>query len=762
MCTNKLVAIVLVAIATISLNFDAFADYNWLIGSYSGEPGDIIEMSLSLNSTSEDAVAAEIHIPLPEDYTISEGSFVKNDSRLPHHIVSADISNGEYVIVLYSLSLSSIPAGNGEVCKFGIVLAENPGVFEITPTIRMSNLEGILVSSVVDKATLSVLAPRIQLDTTDIDFGRVPIKGTYTRSLKAYNTGTTDLSFKEFITDVPGLTVSTEAQSIKPGDSTTLTLTYSPIIRASKIGGRLTVKSNSVGKAPFVHITSVPFSVNELHTANAEGISDTDVTVLVRMNNMEPIVGAEVTYLLPATVEYVDGSISVTPRSQKHTVTATVDSNKRLKIILFGLDNQPVEGEDGDLLSFKLRLTGTSGTYYLFPENVILANTSEENMTSATSQGLVIIKAPYLYGNNSMNLGNVSLTESNTFNYPIGNYGNAPLIINRIMFLNDIADSPIEFPVTLQPYDNINIPVRIKNPQFGSFATTMSIYSNDPNARLKNVAILGNFYSPNELIFNSHMVGDSIGILTSSLTNHAKIAALQLDIFTPVGTSIDENSLYLGERAVGHIANVSKIEENRYRIILYSLFNHPFDGNDGELFVLHLIGDNLLGKEVKVENIKLSDINGINYITPNTDVRFTTINDDPRYIELDKTEMIILKGESNQVFASLSGYATHMFPEIRWESDDESIATVDSDGNITGINHGDTAIRAIVADKYGTEKMAECAVIITDLTEVIQIPDQEKVEFYDLTGLKIPSSNNLPSGIYIRMKGKYFEKIIIR
>ena len=597
------------------------------IGNMEGDVGSQIEMTVNLSTDSPNVVAAEIHIPLPKEVTALPNTCKKSETRLPNHSVSADMRNEELVAVIFNTSLQPIPAGEGKAFSILLNLGENPGDFTLTPTVTMSNASGERIACSAENFSLNVKGARLKLGATDIDFGRVPIRDTYTKKVTATNTGTATLNINAITTDIPGLSIEASEKSVAPGGSTTLKLTYSPTVRAKQIAGRFTVESNSVGRAPFVRITSVPFSVNEIHVGDAEGISDSEVTVSVSMNNMEPITGAEMTFTLPNELEYVEDSLTPSERASGLSAVSNFGKDRKLRLILYNVGNEAVEGDDGEILSFKLKLTGRSGWYRLQPEKVILCNAGGENMVSATTSGYVTISSPSLSASSRFEIGNVSLSGTNTFDYPIQNTSGVPLTIEKIGFLNDIAECSAEFPMIVEPYQSAVIPVTMTSPKFGDFSTTMNIYSNDPDNRLKAVTVSGNFYSPNELSVSSELV-DECYVLTASLTNEAEIVALQLNITMPQGVELSSSDLILMERASGHTATLASVGSNLYRLIIFSLNNTPFTGDSGDLFSIKIKNEDIGGKEIRFEKIKLSGLDGVNYNNPNTEVLVIRVPDD--------------------------------------------------------------------------------------------------------------------------------------
>lgn len=684
------------------------------VGSAEGKVGDDISLTVDIDVSSSDVVAAEIHIPLPDGVTPKGCEML--DNRFPNHSLVANLNNGEYVIVLFNTALKPLPVASGKALKVNLTLGENPGMFNLTPTVKLSDANSNQIECSATGGSLTILGARLILGTVSVDFGRVAIRSTATKRVTATNTGTTSLTFGKITTTVPGLTVTPEVESLEPGATTNLLLNYAPTVRAAKIDGRFTVNSNSVGRAPFTKVYSVPFSVNELHIGNAQGISDSEVTVAVKMNNMEPIVGAEFSLTLPNTLDFVEGSVELNERAKAMSVATSVDSKRVLRILLFNIANTAVTGEDGELLTFRLKLVGRSGTYYLWPNNVILCNIAGENMVSATSSGSVKITSPKMSGSSTLALGNVPISGTSTFDYQFNNNSSVPLTIEKVNFLNDVAVCDATFPMIVEAYSSGKIPVTIANPELGSFASTMNVYTNDPDNRLKTVAISGSFYTANEMGFSA-VCRSGKNCISASLTNEREIAALQLDMVLPTGASISSSGLTLASRAATHTATVAQVDKTRYRVIIFSLQNNEFSGNEGELFSIAIDGENIENQLVTIENIKLSSLNGYNYTTPGSEVKFVAIPVFPREIELTTTELSLMVNESFRNVATV-------YPDdaadksVVWSSSNPEVAMVDTDGLITGVDVGDATITA--TSVANSDVVAECYVIVSAISTDIE------------------------------------------
>ena len=671
-----------------------------------GAVGARVEIAVGLSSDASDVAAAEIRIPLPDGMMPVEGSCVKNDSRLPSHSVVADMKGSDYVIAVFNTSMTTILSGNGTLATFTVELGDNPGVFDLTPHAVLSDTSGNPVEVNCEGSTLTVTGARLELDAQEIDFGKVAIRGEYSRSVTARNSGTARLEISGVTSTVPGLTGSMSAMSLEPGETAELRLDYAPVERSERVRGKISVNSNSAGKVPVVNVTSVPFSVNELHLEDVTGISDEDVTLTATMNNMEPIVGAEFTLPLPEELDYVDGSIKMSSRAAGHSALASVDATRRLRVVVYGTGNTPLTGDDGDLLTMKLRLNGRSGSYNLTPEKTILSNAAGENMVSEVDGCNVSISSPSIYGDSRMALGAVPLTGGMTFDYEFYNYGSAPLTIEKVNFLDDIAIADASLPMIVNQGERGVIPVKMTRPAFGDFATVMNIYCNDPDNRLKTVEVTGSFYSPNELTFSGAFDNDGVYVMTASLTNSTDIVALQMDIVVPKGMTTGEDALVLMPRAQAHSATVAKVGDGRYRILVFSLSNAPFTGDSGDIFTLGFTGEDFAGSPLRVENIKLSGPDGVNYTTPDTEVKVENIPVPVKEITVDHQEASLKVSEKVQLTATVNP-ADATDKSVTWRSSDESVATVSATGEVTAVALGE----AVITASNGAVK-AECKVTV--------------------------------------------------
>ena len=128
-------------------------------------------------------------------------------------------------------------------------------------------------------------------------------------------------------------------------------------------------------------------------------------------------------------------------------------------------------------------------------------------------------------------------------------------------------------------------------------------------------------------------------------------------------------------------------------------------------------------------------------------------------ITLDKTEATITIGETVDLKATVT-------PEnatdatVTWTSSDESIATVDEFGTVTGIAEGTVVITAKAGDKT-----AECKVTVnkTSAVKLIGLDPEAPVKVFDLNGIYVGETmEGLQQGTYIVRQGNVAKKVRVR
>ena len=598
-------------IFALCLSIQAIASNTLTLSSVSGTPQTEVEVVVSLDNS--DAISAlELAIPLGEHLQYVNASAVLASARSNGHQISAAQVAQDLRIYVYSFNLSTLQGNTGELLRFRLLLGNEPADYALTPTVVLSNAQGTSLAGSTQTGTVAIQAPKLQIVNSQIDYGHIPIRATYTKNLQLKNVGNLPLTIENITTTDPLLVPQQMAFTIEAGQTTSVVIEYAPTERGT-VSAELVVKSNAINGEQVATIMADPFSVNELHVGSTSGIADSIVTIPLTMNNMEPIVAMQCAFKLPKQLEYVANSLAVNAtRSNGHQALSTLRGDT-LFLAIFSMTNQPLHANDGEVSTFQLRLNGSSGTYYLKPIDVVLSNITEENMVSATSQGKVTIKAPAISSNASLSFGNIPITEVAHATYSVRNNGSAPLVLERATFLAEGYSIEEELPITIANSKNTTITVAYQPTEEGDFSTTMNLYTNDPNNRLKTVALSGHVYEPNALTLNGQSNQDDTYTLSVALDNYTDIVAVQYDLHWRSDMTTSQSAFVPSARMQNHNAVVTPLDEDSYRIIIYSMSNATIAGHNGELHQLVFTPQgeaNYCGSTISIDNIVLSNAAG--------------------------------------------------------------------------------------------------------------------------------------------------------
>ena len=584
------------------------------ISSGQGVPGDIVTVDVSLQNCDE-VTAVEVVVPLVDrQLTFVDGSCVINAERANGHQLNAAVVDGALRIYIYNISLAPLNGNEGQVASFNLKLGKSPAEYPLQPQVVLSDAAGKALPASVTNGAVTILAPQIEVVTQSVDFGHVPIMAQYTKTLTLRNSGTLPLEVTGVEFSASEFSATENSFTIAAGATKSISVAYSPTKRGA-IEESVTIISNAVnGKATAAFVAD-PYSVNELHSSRAEGIAGEEVTVELRMNNMEPIVGLQTMFTLPAGVEYVDGSFAPTERASSHTAMASVN-DKQLTLILYSSKNTPIEENDGVVATFRLRLDCNSGSYKITPQNTVLGNATVENMVSAVSGNYIVVKSPNISGNSELDFGRTPVTEIAKADYSIKNSGKATLVINSVAFLSTGYRVANELPLSIEPGATGVLNVEFTPTTEGEHSTTMNIYSNDPDEKLKTVKLSGTVYEPNDLTFEGENLQNGNYVVSIGLDNYTGIVAVQMDIHFMPGMTTSNDYLKVTQRLAGHSCSVTKIDEDTYRFIAFSFNNNSIAGNEGKLFDLTFVPEN--GVEYKnapivIDNVVLSSSEANNY-----------------------------------------------------------------------------------------------------------------------------------------------------
>ena len=588
------------------------------VTSASGHPQDEVTLNVSLANT-DAAVAFQVEIPLGSQLTYVTGSVALNPTRVTDHQVSAAVVDGNLCIYAYSLSLTPFVGNEGNLLSFTLRLKNEPGDYTLEMgSAKLSDASGTALPVNTSNGTVTILSPKLQINTTSINYGHVPIRNEYYQDASVTNAGNeplviTGIAFSDAVFSCPGFTETTLA----PGNSANFSFKFAPMVKGA-VTATATVASNSISGNGIIHLNADPFAVNEIHMGNILGYCDSIVTLPISMNNMEAIMGFQIDMNLPDALEYVDFILS--DRKADH-VSMGVFNEGQLRLMAYSGSGSVFSGDDGLIGTLRLRLKGMYGYYYLNPFKVVLADTNGEDVLSDKYQGYVEIRSPRINGNDALSFGSSPVTEIVTKEYVVNNNGNAPMRIDQVVF--DQLDFSVaeSLPIVVEQGNSTTLHVSYNREQAGDFSALMKIYSNDPENGLKTVTVQGHRFEPNTIALSADPfnLGNGDIAVAISMNNYSGIVALQADFQYPYQDySIAAADFALTERFANHSLYALPLNDSTYRIIVISMQNSEVVGNSGEVLNITLHPIATPAEEeytVSVSQIVLSEAEGRNVFT---------------------------------------------------------------------------------------------------------------------------------------------------
>ena len=580
------------------------------LSSVVGHPLDVVQVDVLLKN-SEDIAALEIVIPLDVNMAYVNESIELNEARSNGHTISAAEVDKELRIYIYNLSLQPIVGRDGLLCSFNLKLKKEPAVYTLKPNVVLSSATGSVIDAEIISGNVTISAPKLEIETKNVDFGYIPIRSTYTQNFVLRNVGNLALNVTSVDIDDEDFAFSETAFVIGVGESKTLTLQYNPV-NWGEISRTVTVMSNAVNGTQTANVVAEPFSVNELLVEQVQGFVDSIVFLPIKMNNMEPIVSAKFSLVLPSELVYE--GVELSDRAANHIVKSIM-SDDTLTVVVYSSSNvAAMSGEDGVICNIKLRLGGSNTRYYLMPQDVELSNSSSRNMTTGVYGEYVVVQCQEMDGDDNLIFAKSSIVDKVQAGYSIHNIGKLPLIIDTITFLDEGYVVLEELPIVVDTGKTHIVKVEYIPTSEGYFSTTMQIHTNDPKNRVKDVAIRGEIYEPNTLSLSGLNVEDGYEVKVA-MDNYSNIVAMQFDIHWLDGMISDNSLLKTTSRAEGHTCSIRKISNGHYRVFVSTPYGSSIIGHEGD--VMSIVFGGLSPEQynetfITVDNVILSDRNGVN------------------------------------------------------------------------------------------------------------------------------------------------------
>lgn len=557
------------------------------VGTYSVQPLTEFSVQLSVDASSP-FVAFQCDLQLPVGYKYIENSASLADDRVDGHAISVSLLTGNIVRVLaYSAANKAFKGSGGTLVTLRLKSAAIPATSALNLTnVLVSDAQSQNIVNEVVAGSVTVLSPDLKIGADSLSFGRVALLSSSSQYIELRNDGNQLLNIQSIRSNESQFSTQYEnGLQLDAGQSIMLDVVFNPTSKGTK-NAVLTVSSNDPDKpVQTIRLIAVAYAVNQLHVGQLSGSSGTNHTLEISINNMEPLTGFQFDLQLPEVLRFQNGGQRLL-RSDDHQVSVSTIGSNVLRVIAYSTGNRFFSGSSGKIAELDFQLVGNSGYYSLNVSNALIADASGANIISDAYGNAAIITSSDIESSSQLGFGDVSVLTPKLVQHSIYNYGQEPLLIESLSFSSSAFTSTASFPITVLPWNSVNIPVICSITKKGSLNGTMRIFSNDPDESPFQVQLNATGIVPNYIkVVASELEKGKNGFVEIEVENYDSCVALQCDIRIPEGINwMDEVLPELTNRKRDHIISHRLVSPQLMRVLIYSPGQQYFKEQSGVLF----------------------------------------------------------------------------------------------------------------------------------------------------------------------------------
>lgn len=333
---------------------------------------------------------------------------------------------------------------------------------------------------------------------------------------------------------------------------------------------------------------------NTLALSSVRGAPGEEVTVDVSLENSDAVAALQLSIPLDASLALVEGSAALSNRAINHQATIGMKDGV-LNIMVYSLGMTDLEGTNGKVVSFRLKLGKEPQDIPLVSSKLVLTRSDGTAVTATSQSGCVSVRtAKAKYGSMTIDFGHVPIRETYTQALTVTNVGNEPLTVKGLNFSDvNVFSSTTIFPFTLAAGASKDVNVTYQPTERGSVERTVLVVCNSIS-KLNTIALKADPFAVNELhVQGAEGVSDEEVTIYLTMNNMDAITGFQFEFDLPDALKYVEGSFELSGRKADHTV-LTTLNEGYLRTISYSPTNAPFAGNDGEIasFKVKLNGRN--------------------------------------------------------------------------------------------------------------------------------------------------------------------------
>lgn len=598
----------------------ALAQNTMRIDTLSGKPGDTLTYSVKVDNVKA-FVAYQLDIQLPAQLSYVNNSAALTGRANGHTFSAALISSTLIRALAYSVTMTPFNGNTGAVMTFKCFVTGNtPGAYNlnvVSPIISDTLNANILTASYNGKFTL--LLPKIAFNTGSISFGRTLLGTNLNYNLYIYNNGTSNLTVTKMTSNSADIKfLDSSGITLTPGTNVLRTVRLYAGSRGIKNATLIFYSNDPIDSVHSMSATGEIYTINELYLNSVTAKYGYTGTLKIRMKNTDVVSAFQTSITLPASINYVAGSVILNPaRKDDHVISASVLSGNILKIISYSPTNKPYLSNDSTIAQFNFIAKVNPGTYSIPITEGVISDTNGVNVSSNVYAGSISVISPVISVPASILFDTTSYTDTTRKTLAIQNTGNDTLVISGINATESSFANETALPVSIPPSNTRNFTIRFTNSVNGLHTGNLIINHSDSLRNPSSVAVSGFIYRPTRLrVTSSDFNSRDSAYLPFNITNKLPIVAFQFDVTLPPQALFIPNSAILTSRANGHQVYTSTLGNGDIRVIAYSMSQNRFLGDSGDVVKLKLAINADTGVyAVSVKNVIISDSNNTNIAT---------------------------------------------------------------------------------------------------------------------------------------------------
>jgi hypothetical protein len=351
-------------------------------------------LSVSINNM-EPFTAFEFTIQLPSvlQYEFGSGAFT---SRKADQLLAIDtIANNQLKVLAYSTTNTNFSGSDGDILDLKFHASGNPGNYAISvvnPVISTSQGENII--SAYYGSSLQIVSPKISVNNSNIDLGKVSVRDTSIYSLQINNYGSDTLIISGVkLNNSYFICENKFPLIIAAGSSQSVQIKFHSGIEGLATA-LLQIYSNDVTNYPLpVNISATAYEPNILILNPVRLFKDERGVVSISLSNMKPAAGMQFDLTLPPNITVKIDSVLLTQRKVDHVFFSSALGNNAYRIICYSPTLKSFLDTTGEIMEIPIVAGDSLGSFVGLIQNAVVSDPSGKNILTGTGNASVTVKS---------------------------------------------------------------------------------------------------------------------------------------------------------------------------------------------------------------------------------------------------------------------------------------------------------------------------------------------------------------------------------